>query len=141
MDLYGESEYVIHFKYSNILNITYITMMYGLGLPILFPIAAFNFFNQWVCEKIVVAWASKQPPALDEHLVTNCITRLKFSSNLLLINGFWMLSNGQIFDNVWDWVDMSYDNMKSNHELSLTRMTYAFPCKVLIFISLGIFIS
>lgn len=44
-DIQSGAEYVIHFKYSGILNIVYITMMYGVGMPILFPIAAFNFFN------------------------------------------------------------------------------------------------
>jgi len=55
-DLYSGPEYVIHFKYSGILNIMYITMMYGLGMPILFPVAAFNFANQYLCERIVVAF-------------------------------------------------------------------------------------
>jgi len=45
MGLYSGAEYVIHFKYSNVLNIVYITMMYGMGQPLLFPLAAFNFFN------------------------------------------------------------------------------------------------
>ena len=44
-DLYSGVDYIIHFKYSGMINIMYITMMYGLGMPILFPIAAFNFFN------------------------------------------------------------------------------------------------
>jgi len=44
-DLYSGADYVIHFKYSGILNIMYITMMYGIGMPILFPIAAVNFLN------------------------------------------------------------------------------------------------
>jgi len=44
-DLYSGPDYVIHFKYSGILNTMYITMMYGLGMPLLFPIAAFTFLN------------------------------------------------------------------------------------------------
>ena len=44
-DLYSGAEYVIHFKYSGVLNIVYITMMYGMGMPILFVLAAFYFFN------------------------------------------------------------------------------------------------
>ena len=44
-DLWIDGNYVLHFKYSGILNIVFITMMYGMGLPLLFPIAAFNFFN------------------------------------------------------------------------------------------------
>jgi hypothetical protein len=44
-DLYSGAEYVIHFKYAGVLNIVYITFMYGMGMPILFVLAAFNFFN------------------------------------------------------------------------------------------------
>jgi len=40
-------------------------MMYGLGMPILFPIAAFTLFNTWIAERITVAWLVRQPPALD----------------------------------------------------------------------------
>ena len=42
--VYGGGDYVIHFKYS-VLNVVYVTMMYGIGMPILFPIAALNLFN------------------------------------------------------------------------------------------------
>lgn len=65
-DLYSGVDYVIHFKYSGMLNIMFITMMYGLGMPILFPLAAFNYFNQYLCERIIVSYACKQPPALDD---------------------------------------------------------------------------
>ena len=33
--------------------------MYGIGMPILFPLAALNLFNAWVAERIVVAWIVK----------------------------------------------------------------------------------
>jgi len=92
-DLYSGAEYVIHFKYSGVLNIVYITMMYGMGMPILFVLAAFNFFNQWVCERIIVAYQMKLPPALDDKLTVNCIRMLSFAPLLLLFNGYWMLGN------------------------------------------------
>jgi cyanate permease len=57
--LYSGKDYEIHFKYSDAIVVVYITMMYGLGMPILFPIAAFTLFNQWLCERIVVAWSVK----------------------------------------------------------------------------------
>jgi hypothetical protein len=98
-DLYNGGEYVIHFKYSGVLNIVYITMMYGLGMPLLFPLAAFNFFNQWVCERIIVARQMRLPPALDDKLTNNCIGMLKFAPLLLIFNGYWMISNPQIFIN------------------------------------------
>jgi hypothetical protein len=92
-DLYSGAEYVIHFKYSGVLNIVYITMMYGMGMPILFVLAAFNFFNQWVCERIIVAYQMKLPPALDDKLTINCINMLKIAPIMLLFNGYWMISN------------------------------------------------
>ena len=56
LDLYSGAEYIIHFKYSILLNTTYVTMMYGLGLPILFPIAAFSYFVFWVTERYQMAY-------------------------------------------------------------------------------------
>ena len=72
-DLYSGGDYVIHFKYSGIINIVYITCMYGVGMPILFPIAALNFINQYICERIVIAYFMKQPPALDDKLTKNAL--------------------------------------------------------------------
>ena len=44
-DLWSGWDYVVHFKYSFVLNVVFVTMMYGVGMPILFPIAAFNLLN------------------------------------------------------------------------------------------------
>lgn len=100
-DLYSGAEYVIHFKYSGVLNIVFITCMYGMGMPILFALAAFNFFNQWVCERIIVAYQMRLPPALDDKLTNNCLSMLKFAPLLLIFNGYWMISSPQIFENKW----------------------------------------
>jgi hypothetical protein len=35
----------IHFKYSDMLNITFLAMLYGLGMPIMFPMAAIIISN------------------------------------------------------------------------------------------------
>ena len=99
--VYGGGDYVIHFKYSGVLNVVYVTMMYGIGMPILFPIAALNLFNQWICERLVVAYMMKRPPALDNKLSENCIAMLKLAPIVFLANGFWMVSNLQIFKSHW----------------------------------------
>jgi len=59
-------DYVIHFKYSQILNVTFVTMLYGLGMPILFPIAAVSYFVFWLVERYKVAYHYPMPPALDD---------------------------------------------------------------------------
>lgn len=71
--LYTGADYLIHFKYSDALNITYITMMYGLGMPLLFPIAAIAMFSQWLSERIQIAYTVRQPPAMDNQLSNNAI--------------------------------------------------------------------
>lgn len=42
--LYTGADYQIHIKYSDCLNVVFVTCMYGLGMPILFPIAAFTLY-------------------------------------------------------------------------------------------------
>lgn len=73
IDLYSGPEYIVHFKYSGILNITYVTMMYGLGLPILFPIAAFSYFVFFSIERYQVAYTYQMPPTLDDKLTKNAL--------------------------------------------------------------------
>jgi hypothetical protein len=96
-DLYSGQPYVIHFKHSQVLNSVYVTMMYGLGMPILFPVAAFNLFNNWVSERLTVAYLVKQPPALDETLTTGSLDLLRWAPMLFLFNGYWMVTNTGVF--------------------------------------------
>jgi hypothetical protein len=116
---YGGGDYVIHFKYSGVLNVVYVTMMYGMGMPILFPIAALNLFNQWICERLVVAYMMKRPPALDNKLSENCIAMLKLAPIVFLMNGYWMVSNVQIFKYAWLLKDSKDEFNKSGHFVKL----------------------
>ena len=50
--MYGQLDYTIHFRYSDALKTTYITMMYGLGIPLLFPLAALSFVITLIGERI-----------------------------------------------------------------------------------------
>jgi len=80
-------------------------MMYGIGMPLLFPVAAFNLLNQYICERVIVAYYMKQPPALDNKLIQNCLKMLKWAPLLMLANGYWMLSNNQIFKNTYYYIN------------------------------------
>ena len=130
INLYSGEDYVIHFKYSTVLNVVYITMMYGVGMPMLFPLAAFNFFNQWITERIIVAYQVRLPPALDDKLTNNCISMLKGAPLMLLFNGYWMISNRQIFTNGWSYKQRSFDTMKSGHMIQL-EVNWATPMLLL----------
>lgn len=113
--LHGGKDYIIHFKYSNVLNIVYITLTYGVGMPILFPIAVFNFLNQWFCERVIVAYCMRLPPALDDKLIRNSLKMMRFAPLFFLANGYWMASNRSIFYNEYTFKDYRHEGMKSNH--------------------------
>ena len=51
IDLYLGPNYQIHFKCSMVLCITYVTALYGIGLPLLFPIALLSYFIFWATER------------------------------------------------------------------------------------------
>lgn len=99
--LYGGGDYLIHFKYSEFMNVYYITMMYGIGIPLLFPVAALYCFNAYVSERIIVAYYMRLPPSMDDSLTKMAVSMLKNGPLFLLCNGWWMLSNKQIYENTW----------------------------------------
>ena len=103
-DLYSGSEYVLHYKSAGIINVTWVTMMYGIGLPILFPISAFSYLNSYICERIIVSFQVKLPPAMDDTLTNNLISKCKYAPLLMMMNGYWMLSNPEIFENKWNYI-------------------------------------
>jgi len=78
------------------LNTTFITMMFGAGMPILFPIAAATFIVFYAIENYKFYWVYKQPPAYDEKLNSFCLNTLEKAPLLLLGFGYWMLSNHQL---------------------------------------------
>jgi hypothetical protein len=67
-DLYAGPEYFLHYKYSAILNIAFITFAFGAGIPILFPIALASFIIIYFLERILLAKYYRQPPLFDETL-------------------------------------------------------------------------
>lgn len=54
VNLYAGPKYSIHYKYSSIMNIVFITMMFGAGLPILFPLASVSLISMYLIEKFEI---------------------------------------------------------------------------------------
>jgi hypothetical protein len=111
----GGSEYMIHFKYSDALNVTYVALTYGLAMPILFPIAAITLKLQQTFEKVAIAWCARMPPAMDNALNNNALNMVTFAPMFLLMNGFWLVDNKIIFDNHWEYRMRVNENMGSGH--------------------------
>jgi hypothetical protein len=86
-------EYIMHIKNAGLLLVVFVTCMYGVGMPLLFPVAAVNFFIQWTCERIMAVYQVKLPPSLDDKLTNNLLAMIKWAPLIMLFNGYWMLSN------------------------------------------------
>ena len=84
---------MIHFKYSGVLNVCFVSLMYGLGMPILFPIAAWTYFVLFSVERLLVAYFYQLPPTFDDKLTKNSLKILRWGAVLHLFFGYWMLSN------------------------------------------------
>lgn len=115
MDLYSGPDFIIHFRYAAVLNVTYVTMLYGPGLPILFPIAALSYFIYYSVERYGLAYTYEMPPAMDDMMTRNALNLLAYSPLLLLLNGYWMFSNRQIFDGVVNSIDRQNERMQTSH--------------------------
>jgi len=93
LDTYTGPVYLMHYKYSTILTVVYVTMMYGLGMPILFPIACLSFVILYFQEKTMLYYGYRVPPMYDERLSQNVLDRLQTAPILLMVFGYWMASN------------------------------------------------
>jgi hypothetical protein len=91
---------MIHFRFSSIMNITFVTLTYGTALPILFPIALWSYLVLFTLEKCLICYYYKQPPAFDEKMTMNALKMLSWSPLIYMMFSYWFLGNNQLFNNV-----------------------------------------
>ena len=89
----------MHWAYSYVLNLVFVAFLHGIALPILFPIACFGIFNNFVVERVLLARYYKQPPLYDYRLNNHALNALLYAPLLMLANGYWVLGNRQMFFN------------------------------------------
>jgi hypothetical protein len=65
INLYSGPSYLMHYKYSTILNTCFVTFMYGFGLPFLFPVAVLTFAVLYLSEKTMLYYCYRAPPMYD----------------------------------------------------------------------------
>jgi len=77
--------------------VIFVAFLYGVGIPMLFPIAALNLVVIYLMETYHMAYTYQKPPVLDDKLTKNAVSILRMGPLLFLCNGYWMLNNQQIF--------------------------------------------
>lgn len=99
INTYAGPEYSLHYKYSAILQTTFVTFMYGFGVPVLFPYAVFTFVVLYFVEKTMLFYSYRLPPMYDERLSQSVLNKLQFAPLVFLGFGYWMVSSKQLLSN------------------------------------------
>lgn len=99
VDIHAGVDYLIHFKYSAIMNVCFITFLYGLAMPLLFPIALLFYIVMYTVERLCITYYYKKPPMYDEKLNAAALSTLKWAPVFMMAFGFWIMGNQQIFSN------------------------------------------
>lgn len=68
-------------------------MFFGIGMPIMFPMAAIYLANNQLVQKIRLAFICRKPPLLGDDLSQEVLGILKWSPVIMLFNAYWMLDN------------------------------------------------
>jgi hypothetical protein len=83
----------MYVNYAVAMNTIFTTLMYGLALPILFPIAFLTFINIYVIEKVLIAYWYKKPPVYDDVINKTALGMMRWAPLGYWVFGFWVMSN------------------------------------------------
>ena len=83
----------MHFKYAAMLNVIFVTFMYGLAVPLLFVFAFLFFGVSYIVERVTLAYSYRKPPMFDDVLNKSAIRVLKVAPLFMMFFGFWAMGN------------------------------------------------
>lgn len=88
----------MEFRYSQVLTQLFVTLMYGGGLPILYPCLICSFFIIYWVDKFTLLRVYQSPPRYNKKLMEATRGWLTVALIIHLVFSFWMFSNSTIFD-------------------------------------------
>lgn len=65
VDLYSGAVFYVHYKYSTLLNIAFVCLLYGSIMPLLYFVGLASYFFFYTCERLVLAYSYRKPPMYD----------------------------------------------------------------------------
>eukprot|EP00347_Sterkiella_histriomuscorum_P007945 403346963 len=128
VNLYSGPDYMMHFKYSAMLNMTFVTFMYGLALPLLFPIACSYFIIHYTVERLCLTYYFKKPPMFDEKLNKSVLNTMKWAPVFMMLFSYWVMGNKQIFENQVNHKQYRTDTITTDHTGYDVAADQSLPC-------------
>ena len=99
LDTYSGPVYFLHYKYSAVLNIAFVTFTYGFGMPYLFLVAGLSYTVLYFCEKTMLYYSYRLPPMYDERLSQSVLDKLQFAPIFFMAFSYWFVSSNQLYHN------------------------------------------
>ncbi len=106
---------IIDFRYAGLVLNVFIAMIFGPGIPILFPIALINLSIMYVCDRLMTAYFYSQPPMFGLDMTDSALKRLQVAGTIYFATAYWMLSNKQIFGNNVYPIEFENESIKTGH--------------------------
>ena len=119
------------------MNMIFTTFLHGISLPLLFPITLFGIGNQYVSERLMFAYFYRKPPLFNNDMNRASIQILYYAPLFMLINGYWLLGNRQMFFNEVSPVEHATDHPDPGHRLF--HWKEKIDCTLILFVAIPIF--
>jgi hypothetical protein len=91
--LYAGPEFKMHSNYAKVILLIYVTLMYGLLLPVLFPICVLALFNIFTTDTLMLTYWYQRPPMYDDMIYRKALKILALAPILTFSFGYWAMSN------------------------------------------------
>ena len=91
--LYSGPVFFVHYRLAYIINIVFIAFLYGPGMPVLFLIALAGLIQNYISERLRMAYSYTKPPMYDSRLSQNTLRALSYAPFLYAISAAWLFSN------------------------------------------------
>jgi hypothetical protein len=95
-DINTGGEFMMEFRYANLLNVLMCTMLFGAGIPILYFIAFLFFVVTYWADSLLLFTCYRKPINFSEDLALKSMKWFKYALALHLICGMLMYSNSSI---------------------------------------------
>jgi hypothetical protein len=131
VDLYGGIEYVTHYKHSKIMLTMFICLIFGTGIPLLYPIALLSVLIEYLLERYLLAYYYKLPKIETQVILTDTLNVLKFAAVCSLGVNYWMMSNPQMFSNQVFPVTHVDSPENTNHSIFAFQVDHSLPSLII----------
>lgn len=117
-DIYSGPSYYIHYKYSTVLNVVFVSFMFGFGMPMFFIIGCGSMAILYFIEKSMLYYSYMQPPMYDQRLNDSVLNKMKYAPCFFLAFGYWMAASKQLLSNDYLFhVTRGSETLRSDHTM------------------------